>query len=407
MNLKECQPVYDSVKGSYHKLKTICIFAAHFYPHLGGIERYTQNLAKQFIQKGHRVIVVTSNTDNSPWNEIIDDIVVYRLPILKFIGGRLPIPLVNKKFFKIMKLLFKKEIDYFIINARFYIHSLLGAAIARSKRRPALLIEHGTGHFTLNNRLLDFIGRMYEHSITYFLKRLVKNFYGVSSACNLWLKHFNIEAKGVFYNSIDRNYSYKRSIEYRKNFKLNQEDVIITYTGRLIPEKGILLLTEAFNRLSDIHKNIYLFVAGDGPLYPQMKKMVNNKIYMLGRIDYDEVMSLMRDTDIFVLPTNFPEGLPTSVLEAGISKCAVIATPRGGTPEVITNNELGILIDPIKLEELVDALNLLILNRERRIEISNNLYNKVFENFDWSVVSNQVLLEFEKIELPKKTIGER
>lgn len=388
-------------------MKTICIFAAHFYPHLGGIERYTQNLARQFILKGHSVIVVTSNTDSTPWEEVIDGIAVYRLPIIKFIGGRLPIPLINKRFFKTMKLLLNCEVDYFIINARFYFHSLIGAAIAKHKNKPALLIEHGTGHFTLNNKFFDYLGRIYEHSITFFLKKLVTNFYGVSLACNEWLKHFKIEAKGVFYNSIDRNYTSIRYIDYREKFNLNHEDIIITYTGRLIPEKGVGLLTDAFSKLSEIHNNIHLLIAGDGPLYYQMKKDANNRTYMLGRIEYDEVMLLMRDTDIFVLPTNFPEGLPTSILEAGINKCGVIASPRGGTPEVITSNDYGILIDPTSLEELVDALNYLIINKERREEISNNLYTKVFENFDWSVVANQVLRELENIELPTEMIGER
>ena len=43
------------------KSKTYCIFAAQYFPHLGGVERYTYNLAKQLIQDGNKVIIVTSN----------------------------------------------------------------------------------------------------------------------------------------------------------------------------------------------------------------------------------------------------------------------------------------------------------------------------------------------------------
>lgn len=42
-------------------MKNYCIFAAQFLPHMGGVERYTYNLAKKLIEKGNSVMVVTSD----------------------------------------------------------------------------------------------------------------------------------------------------------------------------------------------------------------------------------------------------------------------------------------------------------------------------------------------------------
>ena len=46
------------------KSKTYCIFAAQYFPHLGGVERYTYNLAKQLIQDGNNRIILSSNVDH-------------------------------------------------------------------------------------------------------------------------------------------------------------------------------------------------------------------------------------------------------------------------------------------------------------------------------------------------------
>ena len=44
-----------------NKNDTFCIFSAHYLPHVGGVEKYTQNLARQLADQGNRVIIVTSN----------------------------------------------------------------------------------------------------------------------------------------------------------------------------------------------------------------------------------------------------------------------------------------------------------------------------------------------------------
>ena len=60
--------------------KTFCIFSANFLPHVGGVERYTYNLAKHLISMGHRVIVLTSNVYKLKAKEDVERIVVYRMP---------------------------------------------------------------------------------------------------------------------------------------------------------------------------------------------------------------------------------------------------------------------------------------------------------------------------------------
>lgn len=268
----------------------------------------------------------------------------------------------------------------------------------RERKKPVILIEHGTGHFTLNNKFLDFIGHIYEHTITFFLKRLVKEFYGVSHACNKWLQHFNISASGVLYNGIDIDYKIKSYKDYRKLLDLDDNEVVITYAGRLIKEKGIILLVEAFNKLCLKYNNISLVVAGDGPLYSEVTNMKTNKIYLLGRMEHDEVMKIMITSDIFVLATDFPEGLPTSILEAALYKCAILASPRGGTPEVIIDESYGLLVNPVDSDEIYNGLDYLISDKRIREQLSKNVHQKVLSEFDWSVTAKSLINNLNRID---------
>ena len=79
-------------------MKTIVFFSGYHLPHLGGIERYTDNLGKQLIKKGYKVVVVCSNHDNLKDDEIINGVRVLRIPVYNIFKSRYPIPKRNKKY---------------------------------------------------------------------------------------------------------------------------------------------------------------------------------------------------------------------------------------------------------------------------------------------------------------------
>ena len=366
--------------------KTICFVSALFYPHLGGVERYTHQLSKKLVEFGYNILIITTNTNNINEFEVMDGISIYRLPIYKFLGIRYPVIKHNKEYFKTIKEIKEIPIDFFVINTRFYLTSLLGLALAKKQKKPAIVIEHGTGNFSINNKILDFIGRIYERIITSKVKNYNPKFYGVSHACNSWLKHYNINSSGTFYNGIDSTYLIKNKLDIRKKFSIPENAIIVCFIGRLIEEKGIPEFYSAAKKLATEHADLYFFIAGTGPLLSSIKtNQVNlNNIFILGSLDYDGVMNLLNQSDILVNPSKYPEGLPTIILEAGINKCAVIATPKGGTTELITSRDYGIIIRPGNVEDIINSVLHLKNNKGYLNLISNNLYQRIKKDFDWS-----------------------
>lgn len=88
------------------KKKRYCIFAAQYFPHMGGVERYTYNLAKELLKRGNEVVIVTSNVYKLESVETIDGITIYRFPCL-FVRWKISYIEIGKR---ITKFRFKTQI---------------------------------------------------------------------------------------------------------------------------------------------------------------------------------------------------------------------------------------------------------------------------------------------------------
>ena len=179
------------------------IFMEFFLPYLGGIERYQDRLSEQLRLLGYDVFIVTSLHDESlPRFEDKDGLRIYRLPTKGLFKQRYPFFKHDERFKETMAAVEAENADFYIVNTRFHLTSLLGARLAHRLGRPVALIEHGTAHMSVGNPVLDFFGGIYEHALTHFVKKHVTSYYGVSRNCNKWLRHFGIEAAGVWYNAV-------------------------------------------------------------------------------------------------------------------------------------------------------------------------------------------------------------
>lgn len=375
-------------------MKTIAIFSGFASPHLGGVERYTENIAKKLEEFGYKVFIVTTNSHHLKSFEVIGNISYFRLPSKKIFKQRYPILDKNQEYYDLLVMLDQEKIDFIICNTRFYVTSLLGVSIAKKKNVPSIVIEHGGGYLEIGkniigHQILDFFGHIYEHIITSLVKRKTSDFYAVSKRSMSWLKTFNITAKGTVYNSISSTlYQEFKSKEYLP--KSNGE-MFISFAGRIIEEKGIILLLEAFSRLNA--DNTKLIIAGEGPILENLKaKYESPSIIFLGKLNYEETMSLMSQSDIFVNPSIYAEGMPTAVLESGVLKNAVVATDRGGVTEIITDDSLGVIVED-NTESIYKALKNLVENDAIRYGLQEKIHQRVQEHFTWDVTVKKLIQE--------------
>ena len=221
----------------------------------------------------------------------------------------------------------------------------------------------------------------------------------MSEACRAWLSHFDVTSLGVLYNAIDideiNGIIARPAANYRDDFGLCRDDVSIVYAGRLVPEKGVLNLIEAFRRCLGRSDGIYLFVAGDGDLYIKVRQFASKNIIILGKIDFPKVISLLSQSDIFCLPTEYPEGFPTSILEAAACGCYCITTSFGGSKEFINDDTLGTVMSDGSPESVEIALSAALYDESARKASAGRAYERLREFFTWDRTADALIEIFE------------
>lgn len=368
--------------------KRYCIFAAHYLPHLGGIERYVYNMSAKLIEQGEEVVIVTSQVGDLALYEEANNIPIYRLPCYELLDGRYPVTKYNKDVRKIFRILEGKNFDIVIVNARFYMLSIFAAIFAKKNKIPCIILEHGSSHLTIHNMFWDTAGRAYEHIHTWILKKICNNFYGTCEVCNEWLSHFHIKSKGIIYNAINLDEvkeSLKIKGDYRQRYCIPKDAIVVTFTGRLLKEKGLLSLLQAVETINRTTNKLYLFIAGSGELEGEIKKRESNRIIFLGYLEHQEVFRLLDESDIYCLPSD-SEAFCGGVLEAIACRCYVITTFQGGIKELITDDSMGTIIHHNDADSVANALEWCIKNQDKCEIAVEKAYEKLINQFTWDRV---------------------
>lgn len=370
----------------------IAIFSAQYPPHMGGIENFTQNLARALGNRGHAVTVVTNDTNSigAGW-ACEDGFDVLRLPCVPLVDGRLPLPKPSTVRRELLKELSAREFDGVLVNARFYPHSLLGMKIARARGLAPLVLDHGSAYLSFSNPLLDPCVRIYEHVMTALGKRYKPRYFGISHKSVEWLRTFGIEAEGVISNSIDaaefRECASRR--DFRAELELDKDDFLVAFVGRLIPEKGISSIIEASRNCELISRRVVFALAGDGPLADEVKAAEGPNLRWVGRLGKNDVSALLQQSDALCLPSR-SEGFSTTLLEAGACGCPAVVTDIGGARELIPDEHYGTIIQSREAAAVISALAFVVDNRSVLLEQSQNCRRQVDGKFSWDKSALQV-----------------
>lgn len=372
------------------KPKSIVVFSAQYAPHTGGAESYTQALARELAIQRHKVTVVCLNNCNAPDHEMDNGVEVLRLPCYQTFKDRYPIAKHNARYKELTKLLNAMQVDYVVVNTRFYPHSLVGVRFARTRGITPIVIEHGSAHLTLGNPLLDAALASVEHAMTRMIMRSNPHFYGVSAAAKRWLSHFGITAQGTLHNAIDapalRALASKR--DFRHEFNIGPNDLVLASVGRLVPEKGVLPLLRAMEHLSS--EPVWCLFAGDGPLREAIEKRDIVRVRALGNLSKPDVAALLLQADALCLPSR-SEGFATTLLEAAACGTPAIVTRVGGVDELICDERFGAILEDTTAPFIERAVHQALNDRNYLAEQGRAAQARAEERFTWQKTAEALL----------------
>ena len=370
--------------------ETFCLFSALYKPSVGGVEKYTENLAAALVAQGHRVVIITEDAFNKPTHEVDDNgVELVRLPARSALGGRYPLPAKGNERQQLIER-FAGLADYVVVNARFYPLSLQGLAFASSRGIRPILIEHGSAHLTLGSPLLDPAVEIIEHAMARKTRAYQPAYYGVSEEATRWLSHFGIQGTGVLPNAIDADAFLAQASPrpWRSELGIEPDDFLVVFTGRLIPEKGIAHLVEAATRLAD-NSQVKFVIAGSGPLEDQVRRKLPDNMQLVGSLNSPDVASLLQASNAFCLPTR-SEGFSTSLLEAAAAGTTPIMPRVGGVAELMPDEQYGMMLPSTSAAAIAHAITELEGHRDRARAMGAAIAQRVRSCYSWKATAEAV-----------------
>jgi len=164
--------------------------------------------------------------------------------------------------------------------------------------------------------------------------------------------------------------------------KRNPEDYTILTVARLQKKKGIKYGILAVKKLVKQFPKIQYRIVGSGELENILKKMISllgleKNVKLLGSLDDASLMKELSKATLFILPcvrseNNDMDSTPVSLMEAMYLKIPVISTKLAGIPELVENGKEGLLVEPRNINQLAEAIKLLLENEDLRRKMGEN-----------------------------------
>ena len=230
----------------------------------------------------------------------------------------------------------------------------------------------------------------------------VKNdlqFYNITSKPLKVIANGNVNGIDTAY--FDRNDLEEEQLKDLKNrHQIVMSDFVFIFVGRLVGDKGINELVEAFKKLAK--SNVKLLLVGSyeqelDPLLPQTLNEIQTNLNILEVGYQQDVRPYFAIADALVFPS-YREGFPNVVMQAGAMGLPSIVTNINGCNEIILENENGLII-PVKSASAVqEAMTKLVDDQALYTFFKNNARKRTIENYEQRVVWNAILQEYKNAE---------
>jgi glycosyltransferase involved in cell wall biosynthesis len=385
-------------------------FVTNIYPptSIGGPGEVVYNLQKYFLEQGAEAYVFTCGEASGGYPYTI-----------RTHGGKRLFPILSP--FKYREL---RKIRFDILN--FHLESGMGIApFSYFFRKPKVVTTLHSEHLTESKATKNitfkgsqvFSPSLAEWAVKYFLVPLKlfgtyldiavsEQIIAVSEKTKAdYLTHSQIpkEKVSVIYNGVDsEKFSPRISGDsIRRDYSLNDSPLILTVGSSKIL-KGMIFALYALSEIVKISPKVKLMVIGiDAKYRERMLPILNSlriqdNVILVEPVPNYEMPCYYSSSDIVLLPS-LSENFPIVALEAMSSGKPLVASRVGGIPEIVNDNETGILIDPANIGQMVEALLRLLETPSLKTTLGRNGRRIVEERFDWKKIGQLYLKEFERL----------
>ena len=209
-------------------------------------------------------------------------------------------------------------------------------------------------------------------------------------------------------NGIDTEYFSRKHFseetlsQLQKQLGIQPEDFVYVFVGRLVKDKGINELIQAFCRLPQEQQPVKLLLVGDyesdlDPLQPNTLAQITSNPNIISTGFQSDVRPYFAISDTLVFPT-YREGFPNVVMQAGAMNLPCIVTDINGCNEIIIEDKNGIII-PVKDESAIfEAMKSFISDSEKLQEMKENARQLIVSRYEQKIVWKAIFDEYKFLE---------
>ncbi len=369
-------------------------------PGAGGVQAYLLDLCKYDRQYGiKRKLLCLYNAEGEHKHEFIrNGVDCYSCTIMPQDNGLRPY-LFWKKIRQVLKNLFAYKLfnaikilkpDIIICEEPSYFN--IQMLVCRLLRKPLVWYLGNENQFKYINR------KIFNISFEYFLKN---NLIIITDSKKTLNKNLDIYKKKLGSKwdqipilpqtiNIDNLFHSTELIHNR-----DSSVVHIGSIGRLVGEKDFSLLIRVFKKVrKKFGKDVYLSIAGNGPLYRPLKKLVkelglDKYVKLMGNIEREKIPQFLFSLDIYI-QSSMSEGSPLTIKEAMGAGLPIISTNVGGIPEMINDGETGMLVPYGDEDKFVKAImKMLLMKKSKRKNIGANAREYARKNLSISILAKK------------------
>jgi len=357
-----------------------------------------------FMQQYYKVTAISSDCNQLKEVGINEDVKTYSVELTRQIT-----PFKDLKALWKLYRYFKKE-KPFIVHTHTPKAGTVGMLAAKLAKVPHRL--HTVAGLPLletqgiKRTLLNFVERITYKCATrvYPNSFNLKNIIIEEKFCSS--KKLKVIANGSS-NGIDTTYFSLSQISDNTKTELNQKlnikgnDVVFCFVGRLVKDKGINELVQAFMEINQQNSSTKLLLVGGferelDPLLPETEKEINDNPNIISVGHQKDVRPYLAISDIFVF-SSYREGFPNVVMQAGAMELPSIVTDINGCNEIIENEVNGLIIPPKDVKNLKEKMLLLLNDNDLWNKLKRKSREMITSRYEQKMVWEALLTEYKNL----------
>ncbi len=325
---------------------------------IGGVETYLSHLKSYLKKNGHDVRILTSKPLETNKNLFADYVFEGVNP--KSLFRLLPYIFNINSLLKVSQVL--KEFKPDVVHIHYFFYHTSPSILLALKNIPTIMTLHA--HELLAPTGVNYQEDICKHTfveycirctglVRYYpemFKRFIFSY--LKKSIDLYISPSNYYKKLYVRNGFSPILHIPNGIILEDKIKIpirKKMEYQLLYVGRLVIEKGVEYIIKAIPLLKELYPKVHLDIVGSGEDETRLKKMVskmklNDSINFLGKVSNYETQQYYLKSDIVIVPSIYPDNLPTVCIEAKKYGKPLIVSNIGGIPELVNNNSDGLLV---------------------------------------------------------------